>query len=244
MLSWSTGPLSVRRPMRMRSSYGPGPVFSVAGAGEPVMSCQSPLRKLTWISRAVGEKCGVMSNTVDTQVKLVSELNIDAWPQGETQSNESPGAGVSVLSRFVLARTRQPWTMLPFENRLPAKRRKESTVPVADGVVARLAHGLTKMSSSQLWTTAPPGPNAMSGKNAVRSGSVSSHAQVVFSRHLSLSLMWLKTRNHGALQNGCEFAVLTSEMLGFNAPSKFSLYAIGPVTTTLSMTSPAWIRGA
>src|SRR5262245_11762018 len=108
MPSCITGPLSTRRPIRMRSSNGPGPGLSVAGGGAPVMYCQSPLRKLTWISRDDGVKCGVMSNTFVNQLKLVSVLNIDAWPQGETQSNESPGAGVSVLSRLVLPRTRQP----------------------------------------------------------------------------------------------------------------------------------------
>src|SRR5262245_28317457 len=135
--------------------------------------------------------------------------------------------------------------MLPFPNRLPAKRRKDSTVPVADGVEAKLTHGLTKMSSSQLWMTAPwLGPNAMSGKNATRSGSVSSQAQVEFSLHLSLSVMCGSRRNHGAAQNGWVLALFTSEMLGFSVPSKFSLYAIGPVTTTLSMTTAALIRGA
>src|SRR5262245_32295168 len=92
MPSWNTGPLSTRRPIRMRSSYGPGPVLSVAGVGVPgTTNCQSVFRKLTWISRAAGEKCGVMSNKFVTQLKLVNELNIDAWPQGEMQSKESPG---------------------------------------------------------------------------------------------------------------------------------------------------------
>src|SRR5262249_12246310 len=106
--SCMTGPLNTRRPIRTRSSYGPGPVFSVAGAGAPVMYCQSPFRKLTWTSRAVGEKCGVMSNRFVNQLKLVNELDIDAWPHGVMQSIESPGDVVSVLSCFVFARTRQP----------------------------------------------------------------------------------------------------------------------------------------
>src|SRR5262245_38942248 len=97
------------------------------------------------------------------------------------QSIESPGDGVSVLSCLILARTRQPCVIRLFANRLPAKRRNVSTVPTAEGVEARLTQGLTKMSSSQLWTTAWPGPNAMSGKNATRNGSVFNQAQVVFS---------------------------------------------------------------
>ena len=112
------------------------------------------------------------------------------------QSIESPTVEVSVLSFLTLPRTDQFWVIMPVENGLPAKRRHTSAVPVALGVLAKLAQGLTMMSSSQLWMTAEPGPKAMFGKVAILSGSVHSQAQVVFSWHLSLSVMCWKMRAH------------------------------------------------
>ena len=63
----------------------------------------------------------------------------------------------------------------------------------------------------------------MFGWNAARNGSLPNHAQVVFSVHLSLSVMCEKARNHGACRNGSAFDVSINVMFVLSAPSKFSV---------------------
>src|SRR5262245_21449126 len=159
MPSFMAGASRTRRPMPTRSQYGPGPGLSSRGGSWPAMYCQSDVRKLTWISRPVASKCGVMSKMLVPHRKGSSEFHCSACPHGLTQSNESPGAEVSVLSVRTLARTRQPCTIAPCENRLPGKRRKRRTVPAENGVDARLTHGDDTMSSNQLRMTTWPGPD-------------------------------------------------------------------------------------
>src|SRR2546426_4388914 len=99
-----------------------------------------------------------MSFRLVPHVKVESEFQPEACAHGVMQSSESVGSVVSVLSTLVCDRHDQFCTILLKPNWLPAKRRYESTVPVAPVVVARLTHGATMMSSSQLWMTADPGP--------------------------------------------------------------------------------------
>src|SRR5262245_28902094 len=239
MPSFMAGASRTRRPMPTRSQYGPGPGFSGLNGALPAMYCQSDVRKLTWSSSPVDSKCGVMSKMFVPQIMGSSEFHCAAWPHGLMQSNESPGAVVSVLSVRTFARTRQPCTMPPSEKMLPGKRRKRRTVPAENGVDAKLTHGDDTMSSNQLRMTTWPGPNAMSELKNGRFGSVPSQAHVGSSAQTSLSVMCENVRNHGESRNGSAFAVSTMVTFGFSAPSKFSLYAVPPVTTTLSTTRPA-----
>src|SRR2546426_12015646 len=101
-----------------------------------------------------------MSFRLVPHVKVESEFQPEACAHGVMQSSESVGSVVSVLSTLVCERHDQFCTTLLKLNWLPAKRRYESTVPVAPVVGARLTQGPTMMASSPLWLIADPGPQA------------------------------------------------------------------------------------
>ncbi len=99
-----------------------------------------------------------MSNVSVVQPKKLSVCHWNAWPQ--------PVAQV-VAPTVRRPRTDQFCTMRLVLKNFAGKRRNWMNVPLAYAAEARLTQGPTMMSSSQLWTTKPPGPNAMLGSLAM-----------------------------------------------------------------------------
>src|SRR3989442_15856324 len=107
MPSLMMGPLRTRRPIRIRSLYGPGPVWNGFGAPSPVKYCQSDTRQRSWISRAPASMYAVTLLMLVAQVKVVNELQLAACAHGVMQSSKSVGSGVSVFSTLVCERKDQ-----------------------------------------------------------------------------------------------------------------------------------------
>src|SRR5512145_1531011 len=177
----------------------------------------------------------VMSNVNDCQPKNDNEFHDVECPHAVRHSVMSGASN--------LPRTDQFWTMRLVAKKLPGKRRNCRTVPDAVGVVAKLTHGLSTMSSSQLRMTKPPGPKDMLGvlNNVGVVWSVNNHAHVMFSVHRSLSVMCWNARAHvpnGALSWMLPAVAFRSS--NGNPSSKFSVRVpVISVITMLSMTAPS-----